>query len=61
VDPVLNFGIAANNLIDSVIVIWPNDNYQKLVGIKSNQMLVIKQADAKSINDGNALLLKISE
>jgi hypothetical protein len=46
VDPVLNFGIGKNNLIDSVLVIWPNDNFQKLTNVKSNQTLTVKPTDA---------------
>ena len=47
VDPVLNFGIGKNNLIDSVLVIWPNDNFQKLINVKPNQTLTVKLTDAK--------------
>ena len=45
-DPVLNFGVGKNALIDSILVIWPNDKYQKLISVKPNQSLVIKMADA---------------
>ena len=47
VDPVLNFGIGKNNLIDSVIVIWPNDNLQKLTNVKPNQTLTLKITDTQ--------------
>jgi len=47
VDPVLNFGIGKNQLIDSILVIWPNDNFQKLINIKPNQTLTVNIADAK--------------
>ncbi len=47
VDPVLNFGLGKNNVIDSVIVIWPNDNFQKLTNVKPNQTLAVKLSDAK--------------
>ena len=46
-DPILNFGVGKNNSIDSVLVIWPNDAYQKLLNVKSNQTLTLKLADAK--------------
>ena len=46
-DPVLNFGVGTNNIIDSLVVIWPNDNFQKLVNIKANQRLSLNIADAK--------------
>ena len=40
-DPVLNFGIGKNSIIDSVLVIWPNDNFQKLSNVKPNQTLTV--------------------
>jgi hypothetical protein len=46
-DPVLNFGVGKNNSIDSILVIWPDDNFQKLDNVKPNQTLTINQADAK--------------
>jgi hypothetical protein len=46
IDPVLNFGLGSSNLIDSVIVIWPNDSTQVLTGVKADQTLTLKQADA---------------
>ncbi|MGZ8559782.1 MAG: VCBS repeat-containing protein, partial [Chitinophagaceae bacterium] len=46
-DPVLNFGVGTNSIIDSVIVIWPNDHFQKLLAINPNEKLILKQADAK--------------
>ncbi|MGN6248566.1 MAG: VCBS repeat-containing protein [Ginsengibacter sp.] len=48
VDPVLNFGLSTNKLVDSVIVIWPDDRMQKLTQIKANQLLTIKWSDAGS-------------
>lgn len=46
IDPVLNFGIGKNDKVDSIIVIWPNDQYQKLVDIPANQTLTLKIKDA---------------
>jgi hypothetical protein len=46
-DPVLNFGIGKNNSIDSVLVIWPNNAYQKISNVIPNQTLTINFADAK--------------
>ncbi|MDN3657312.1 VCBS repeat-containing protein [Ferruginibacter paludis] len=45
-DPVLNFGVGKNTMIDSLLVIWPNDHFQKLAAVKTNQLLTIKMADA---------------
>jgi hypothetical protein len=47
-DPVLNFGIGENTSIDSLIVIWPNDNFQKIISVKANQTLNLKILDAKA-------------
>jgi hypothetical protein len=46
VDPVLNFGIGRNKIIDSLVVVWPNGKVQKLKGIKGNQTLLVKLEDA---------------
>ncbi len=46
VDPVLVFGVGLNTEIDSILIIWPNDNFQKLVNIKPNQTLTFKLSDA---------------
>lgn len=46
-DQVLNFGIGTNTNIDSILVVWPNDKFQKLVNIKANQRLSINITDAK--------------
>ncbi len=46
-DPVLNFGIGKNNSIDSILVIWPDDSFQKLVDVKPNQTLTVKLSDAR--------------
>lgn len=47
VDPVLNFGIGKNAVIDSIIIIWPNDAAQKLINVKPNQTLTLRFGDAK--------------
>ena len=46
-DVVLNFGLGANEIVDSLLVIWPTDQFQKLLNVKANQKLVIKITDAK--------------
>ncbi len=61
-DHVLNFGIGKNSVVDSVIVIWPDDSYQKITHIQPNQTFTVKLADAKdkwiydtTLNTGSAL------
>ena len=46
-DPVLNFGIGKNSSIDLVLLIWPDDSFQKFTDVKPNQTLTVKLADAK--------------
>ena len=46
VDPVLNFGIGKHTIIDSLLIIWPNDNMQILRNVKPNQLLTLKLGDA---------------
>ncbi len=47
VDPVLNFGIGKHTLIDSVIVIWPDNRMQKLSSVTPDKQLNLdwQQAD----------------
>ena len=47
-DPILNFGIGENVSVDSIIVIWPNDNFQKILAVKANQTLKVNFTDAKA-------------
>lgn len=49
VEPVLQFGLGNITNIDSVDVTWPNQKKQILTGIKSNQTIILKQADANLI------------
>lgn len=46
VDPILNFGVGTHDVIDSVIVVWPNDYIKKLKNVKPNQLLTILLEDA---------------
>ncbi len=39
VDPILNFGLGSTKVLDSLVVIWPNDKMQKLTDVKVNQTL----------------------
>ena len=46
VDPVLNFGIGTHALVDSVIVIWPDDRIQKIQAVKPDQSLILEWQNA---------------
>ena len=47
VDPVLNFGLGENQIIDSLLIIWPNDKSQVMKNVKVNQTLTL---DIKNAN-----------
>ena len=46
VDPVLHFGLSHKTIIDSVVVIWPDDKAQTFINVKPNQTLVVNKKDA---------------
>ncbi len=50
VDPVLNFGLGTDSIIDTLIVRWPNEKYQLLKNIKTDTVLVLNQKDAAQNN-----------
>jgi enediyne biosynthesis protein E4 len=41
VDPVLHFGLGTSKIIDSLIIIWPDNRYQRLENVSVNQTLKI--------------------
>lgn len=45
----VTFGLGVHSKIDSLIVIWPNGQMQKLLNVPVNQRLVVKQRDAQEI------------
>jgi hypothetical protein len=47
VAPELLFGLGKRDVIDSLIVIWPNQRMEIRTKVKTNQSLTLKQADAK--------------
>jgi hypothetical protein len=49
VDPVLNFGTGDHTIVDSILVIWPDDHYQLLRNVRTDTTLKIAQKDASGI------------
>ncbi len=41
-EPMVHFGYGKINVVDSIVVVWPDKTYQTLKNIKVNQTLVIK-------------------
>ena len=46
VEPVLNFGVGQTAVVDSLVVIWPNDKMQTLKNVKTNQTVSLNIKDA---------------
>ncbi|WP_080053871.1 VCBS repeat-containing protein [Spirosoma aerolatum] len=47
VAPELLFGVGSHDLIDSLIVIWPNQQMEVRTNVKTNQLLTLNQSDAR--------------
>ena len=52
VAPELLFGLGQRNTVDSLIVIWPNQQMEVRTNVKANQLITLRQADAQL--DGTA-------
>ncbi len=46
VDKRLHFGLGNAKLIDSIVVVWPNDKQQTLTNFPLNKALVLEQKNA---------------
>lgn len=53
VAPKLHFGLGKDAMVDSLIVIWPNQSFQKLEAVPSNENLVLNID--KAMNNGNRI------
>ena len=53
VEPKLHFGFGKIKQIDSMLIVWPNQTYQLIKNIKTNQQLAINQSNAKGHFDYN--------
>jgi len=47
VDPRVHFGLGARNVVDSLIVVWPDRRSQVLTDVAANQFLMISENDAR--------------
>ena len=45
VDPTLHFGLGASKIIDSLIIVWPDNSFQKLEHVNVNQTLNISPSE----------------
>jgi enediyne biosynthesis protein E4 len=53
VEPLLHFGLGSISTVDSIILIWPNNTFQRLTGVKADQQLRIVYDSSKTIKLGN--------
>ncbi len=56
VEPVLHFGLGSSRIIDSLIIIWPDNTYQKLEKVNANQNLNIISSENRKQFDRSRLL-----
>ncbi|MCE7061571.1 VCBS repeat-containing protein [Dyadobacter sp. CY343] len=57
-EPILHFGIGKETVIDSVIIVWPDQREQILTRVKTNQLLKIKYEPASSTLKNNQQLVE---
>ena len=43
VDPRLNFGIGSHEVVDSIVINWPDNRLTKLTNVEANQLIVIDE------------------
>ena len=46
-DPRLHFGLDSLQMVDSLLVVWPDQQYQLLRNIRADQQLVLRQKEAR--------------
>jgi enediyne biosynthesis protein E4 len=47
VDPTVHFGVGASDLIDSLVILWPDDHKQTLYQLQTNQRLTLRHENAR--------------
>ena len=53
-DTRLHFGLAANSLIDSMLIVWPDQKFQLIKNIKANKKFVANKKEASGIFEYNS-------
>jgi enediyne biosynthesis protein E4 len=46
-EPRLHFGLDSLSLVDSILIVWPNQKYQLLKKVTANQQILFKENEAK--------------
>ncbi len=47
VEDFVHFGLGASAVVDTLIVVWPNGNFQELFDVKANQVIQLSPSDSK--------------
>ncbi|WP_298791073.1 VCBS repeat-containing protein [uncultured Allomuricauda sp.] len=55
VDPTIHFGLGTDTIVATVEIWWPDDSYQKIANVKSNQKLIIRQSESKKAEVQNQI------
>ena len=55
VDPIMHFGLGKTQLMDSLIVLWPDGRSQKLVNIQADQLVMIEYDPDQAMKKGSLL------
>jgi len=60
-EPILHFGLGQNRVADSIIVIWPDNTWQRLTKIRADQklLLVYDKKNISSIEDQTAFINRL--
>ncbi len=46
-EPLLHFGLGSHAVVDSMVILWPDNKRQRLVSVVANQLLRVNHADAR--------------
>lgn len=53
-DTRLHFGLDSSNVIDSVLIVWPDQRFQVIKKVPANRQLIVNQKDASGVFDYNS-------
>jgi hypothetical protein len=56
-EPVIHFGVGKDKVLDSLLVVWPNQHVQILTQVKTNQLLKIKYDSNGKLAEPNGPLI----
>ncbi|MFS4466595.1 VCBS repeat-containing protein [Maribacter sp. 2210JD10-5] len=67
VEPIIHFGFGTDTIIDQIKIRWPDDTFQTLENVKTDQLILLKQTAAKSkenraeADDTNTLFTEVTD